>query len=258
MKNIAIDCAMKMEEWIADNLESTPADHVTSMLALARLCLLTNGPFSRLPKPVKALLGRTDDINLTSSSLLSGLLSSSLLSEFGSSHQIAQAIAYSSTLANLRTTAASAANKAILSAIFDNEPIKAPEVEFPRFENNMAKMIDDVVTQIELNSRFGITMLSTDLAFKSKVAGMAIYAMRNYDGTLAMRTLRVLKYLGHPYSLAFQTGIEYIKNQQNRDGSFADKSLDYSFQVLWTLFELSDPDICLMDELFYSQKEILL
>jgi hypothetical protein len=279
MKNNAIDCAIKMEYWIVGKLATTPANQQINMLAVARLCQLINGPFSIIPKFIAEFSDRLTTVNFTSSSLLAGLLSSSLLSEYGSDSHQPLIKSYFSTLIASQNADLSAPNKAILSAIFDSDPIKTPtitDIHIPLFESDIIKLIKDTLSKVEIDSRFGVTTLSTAKIVGSKIAGMTVHAMRIYDISLAMQGLRALKYLNHPYGLVFQTGIEYIQHQQCPDGSFGDFEtalysiedkqtrdnvrltikMEVAFQVMWTLFELSDPDICLMDELFYSHREI--
>jgi hypothetical protein len=269
----------KISSWLINNTQWHSNDTI-KVLALIKLIQLIEGELnSEMTKFLHDLIKNNKTFNYYTDSLLNNLLANSILLEIGSTEQKECAKEYSSILFEIKNSIRDTSNSALLNYIFNEvntDKIKSPNIEIPMFELDVVKMINNVLTQIEVRSKFGTYQIDNDTVFNSKIEGMTIHAIRMYDFGLSMRCLRALKILRMKKSLAVQIGLDFIRNQQCTDGSFGDFEtafsemkndeeiennfiqikLEIAIQVLWALYELIDDNNNLMAQLIVVRNNL--
>lgn len=271
MKNKILNCSLQFDQWIIDHSHCLTRDNLTAMLALSQLCAMTTGPLKKSTAYLKSLISSANNLDFSSGTLLSGILSAIFVVEHGTEKQKTDAVEYLTILSEANRDAMTI-NSAVLKAIFEETPVNklpAETHQIPLFEIDISAMIGHTLTQTEIGSGFGTRAMAADFIFRTKIEGMAIHAMRIYDLTTAMRCLRVLRYIKQDQNLVFRIGVDYIFQQQCHDGSFGDFDtalsvvedsaknaeirmaikLDVAFQMMWTLFEISEDTNNLMQHL---------
>lgn len=271
MKNNILNTSLQLDQWIIDHSDYLTNDNLISMLALSQLCSITTGSFTKSTAHLKLLISGANNLDFSSGTLISGILSAIFVTEHGTEKQKTDAVDYLTILSDVNPDAMTI-NAAILKAVFKESSVETLPVEIdqiPLFEIDISAMIGHTLTQTEILSMFGTREIAADFIFRTKIEGMAIHAMRIYDLTTAMRCLRALKYIKQDKNLVFRIGTDYIFQQQCYDGSFGDFDtalsviedsaknaairmaikLDAAFQMMWTLFEISDSTHNLMQHL---------
>jgi len=271
MKNNIRNTSLLLDQWIIDHSHYLTKDNLTSVLALSQLCGMTTGSFEKSTAHLKSLISGANNLDFSSGTLISGILSAIFVAEHGTEKQKTDAVGYLAILSDVNPDTLTI-NSAVLKAVFEENTVNTLPVEthqIPLFEIDISAMIGHTLTQTEILSMFGTREIAADFIFRTKIEGMAIHAMRIYDLTMAMRCLRALKYIRHDKNLVFRIGADYIFQQQCYDGSFGDFDtalsviedaaknaeirmaikLDAAFQMMWTLFEISDSTHNLMHDL---------
>jgi hypothetical protein len=269
----------KLYNWIRSNNGIQQSDNVIKVLALLKLITLIDRNRNEDEiKFIQNFIRNNNPIDYRSESLFNCILANSLILDFGSIGQIEAALEYSSILYEIKDANPNSVNGVLLNCVFeddnDKNEISSLNFKIPMFELDIIKMINDVLAQIEMKSKFGTCEVEYNPVFNSKIEGMAIHAMRLYDLELVMRSLRALNYLECKESLAIQTGLDFILHQQCTDGSFGDFEtafsevkneangeitilqikLETAIQVLWTLYELTKDKNNLISRIFNSHK----
>lgn len=270
----------KLYSWIRSNNAIKQSDNVIKVLALLKLItLIDKNRNEEEIKFIQNFIRNNNPIDYRSESLFNCILANSLILDFGSIGQIEAALEYSSILYEIKDANPNSVNGVLLNCVFDDDENDKNEIsplnfKVPLFELDIIKMINNVLTQIEMKSKFGTCEVEYNPVFNSKIEGMAIHAMRLYDLELAMRSLRALNYLECKESLAIQTGVDFIIHQQCTDGSFGDFEtafsevkneesgentifqikLETAIQVLWTLYEVTNDKNNLISQIFNSHK----
>lgn len=270
----------KTYNWIRSNNAIQESDNVIKVLALFRLITIIDKNLDEEElKFIQNFIRNNNPIDYRSESLFNCILANSLVLDFGSIGQIESALEYSSILYEIKDSSPDSVNGVLLNSVFndednDNNEISPLDIKVPMFDLDILKMIKNVLTQIEMKSKFGTHKVENDPVFNSKIEAMAIHGIRLYDFELGMRSLRALKYLNCKDSFAVETGLDFIMHQQCTDGSFGDFDtafsevkneatgentihqikLETAIQVLWTLYELSSDKNNLISKVFNSHK----
>jgi prenyltransferase beta subunit len=271
----------KLSSWIINSSKIQQSNSLFKILALFKLINLVDKKLTvETLNFLHQFMDDNEQINYCSDSIFNSLLASSLILDIGSEKQIESAKEYLSILQEVKDSVENySTNTTLLDCAFNddnNDNSYKIDIEIPMFDLDILKMIDAVINQIEIKSKFGKLEINYDFVFNSKIEGMTIHAIRSYDFELAMRCLRALKYLKVGESLAIKTGLDFIMNQQCTDGSFGDFEtafsevnkegmgenslleikLEIAIQVLWTVYELLSDKNNLMSQLFNVQRKL--
>lgn len=268
----------KAYNWIRSNDPIQQSDNVIKILALFRLITIIDKDRDEEEiKFIRNFISNNSPIDYRTESLFNCILANSLILDIGSIGQIESALEYSSILYEIKDSSPDSVNGVLLNAVFNDEDqgeICPLDIKVPMFDLDIIKMINSVITQIEMKSKFGTCEVKNDPVFNYKIEAMAIHAIRLYDFELGMRSLRALKYLNCKDSFAIETGLDFIIHQQCTDGSFGDFEtafseakneatgentilqikLETAIQVLWTLYELTNDKNNLTSQIFNSHK----
>ena len=125
--------------------------------------------------------------------------------------------------------------------------------------------VQEFVAEVERLSQFGTITVEADEPSGLLLEGAALAAFRRYDLPLAMRLLRVRRYIGDVDSFGLGAGIRCLQSTRCDDGSYGDYEgalahmsarghsngllllkVPVTLQALWTLAELEDPEFSLM------------
>jgi hypothetical protein len=257
----------KLGDWIATLTPNQSNGQLISTLALIRVYQLNIGSWEvELKKKVHTFIDVADELDYSKSDLTMALLACDLVLELGNDEQVEHASFYTSILKELSFLDKSSRNSNILMAAFNQiKPQQKKQMlfEIPMHARNIDKMILNVLEDVEKQSCFGQLDFTVDDFSVLQLESMAIRAQRSYDFPLAMRCLRTRNYLSSANSLMMNTSLNFIKYEQNIDGSIGDYQADVqsvedveerrtillkiktvvALEVIWTIYEWKENNL---------------
>lgn len=257
----------KLGDWIATLTPNQSNEQLISTLALMRVYQLHIGSWeAEFKKKVHTFIDVVDELDYSKSDLIIALLACDLVLELGNDEQVEHASFYISILKELSVHDKSSRNGHILMAAFNQiEPQQKKQMlfEIPLHARNIDKMIINVLEYIEKRSCFGQLDFTADDFSILQLESMSIRAQRSYDFPLAMRCLRTRNYLSSANSLMMDTSLNFIKYEQNIDGSIGDYQADVqsvedieerrtillkiktvvALEVIWTIYEWKENNL---------------
>lgn len=278
MRNKISKVSKRLSNWIINTVELKQSDNVIKILAILKLIELLEGSLdNKLIVYLKDLINWNEKINYSSDSLLNSILASSIVLKYGNANSREHIKHYFSILFENKDFNQSPVNEIILNSMLNNlfkEKASKLEIEIPLFQLDIIKMINDVLFQIEVKTKFGLCKFENNALLNNKIEGMTIHAIRVYDFSTAMRCMRSLNYLDGNTSLAIKTVFDFIQHEQCLDGSFGDfetalseikdeqmrrytrieLKLITTATILWALYESTNNN--LIEQLFDFKKHI--